>query len=275
MDVGVQDSELLRCTIPKKLRIATWNTCKPESWSLSQCLEFFELSDLSQRAVFSAVYPLEAKKGAAIAREYIIGRLQLLIHHFQDQAQLAGLPECPPDTPYPELYRPIGQMSVNALIERLDRAQTYYQNKVAPHEEYAELKYAETLKFVILYSLERRLSFLFADWETQLEHLPHLMRFVKANRALFSIPEKPKLKPFVPDNPDLQAFLTAMSFQQLPSKDGQSGENMEEKNVEETIEVAPRAKTVSLIQDFKAENIVIPEGLRKKKVAIPENNSLN
>lgn len=267
------EPNLLRCTIPKKPPIASWNTTKPELWSLSQCLEFFELSDVSQRKVFSAVHLLTEKQGAAKARYWIMGRLTLLIQYFQSEAQAAGLPELPSDTPYPDLYLPIGQMSVTTLMEKLNQAQTWYQKHVADNEDHAELKHAETLKYVILYSLERRLSFLFNHHETQLEHLPHLRRFVKANPHLFSILEKPKLRPFASDTLHLEAFFANIHISPQTSSDG-DGEN-EECDAEEGDQRGPVAKTVYIRDDVKQVEIRFPDSLFKKKATLPANTSCN
>jgi hypothetical protein len=245
---------------PKKPGIASWNTTEPRMWSMSQCLEFLELSDVSQKKVFSDRYPMASKEGAAKVRPSVVALLRGWIQHFENQARLNGLnPEHAIDSPYPQLYCRIGQKTQTALLEDLNKAQTYYQKHVQEGGEYEDLKHVETIKFVLLYSLERRLSLLFHDRDTQCKHLPHLDRFVKMNPKFFSLPEPPKLLPVTLDNPHTLAFFAAtMHASQKPSHDkhDESEEDEDERDV-------PVRRT-HVVNDVKPKDLVIPDHLLRK-----------
>lgn len=183
--------------IPGNPTITSWNTTHPNTWAIRQCAEFLGLSDISQKAAFSRFRQLTAKQGAAKIRPMVIERLQGQILIAKAEAELAGFdPQHIINTPtYPQIYPPLCRLSQDELLIKLNKPQATYQKQIINGEDYPELDCVETLKFVLLYSLECHLSRLFPTQEAQFQHLPHLKRFVLANPELFPIPAAPALPP--------------------------------------------------------------------------------
>jgi hypothetical protein len=183
--------------IPGKSTIASWNTTSYNTWGMRPCLEFFGLSDTSQKDAFSRYVQFGPKQGAAKIRPMVLARLKDQILSAKKEAELAGFdPQHIINTPtYTQIYPPLGRLSQDALLIKLNKPQATYQNQIVQGEDYPELDCVETLKFFLLYSLECHLSRLFPTQEAQFKHLPHLERFVLANPELFLIPAAPALPP--------------------------------------------------------------------------------
>ncbi len=104
---------LSRAIIPKAPVITSWTIIKPDWWPMSQCLEFLELSDDGQERIFTQLQRLPEQQGAAAVRYFVIIRLVMWIKQYQAEV-LNQAPDT--NTPYPQLYSPIGQMTPTALL---------------------------------------------------------------------------------------------------------------------------------------------------------------
>lgn len=179
-----EDHYLIRIArIPQKPKVKSWNPLTPpETWTMSQCLEFFELCDATQKEIlFESISTTEPKQGAAKARYMVFNQLVTLISKLQPPAVQSSCP-------YPDLYPPIGQMRALDLVKMTDRAQSCFTSDVkGVKARYGDLKNVEQLRFVLLYSLERHIfGFLSGDRQKQndLSDLPHLARFARDNAHL-------------------------------------------------------------------------------------------
>ncbi len=252
--------------IPRHLDVITWNTCRPELWSLSQCLEFLELADGSQKKVFYSFAPTldkeVDKEGAAKVRPEVITRLNNWIQHYKKtSAQSSGDPNKIVAEPFPQLYRPFGICSVDTLLYYLNKSQPWFHRLLKQH---TQLQSVARLKFVLLYSLECHLAHLFQHREEQLQHLPHLCRFVKANPSLFDKITDMGLRVVHQVSPKTRAFFERSKVIQNQDSIANSNNVDDDDDDDNNNEGKRMIKPVNFLPNdgFK---LIIPEGSKNLK----------